>query len=104
MKVRLEKLSEDKLSRVVWEFYFNCDVCSHTKFVLDEYRVQSRETIRKRTWESHKVYLRIGDTRWCPSGVKVEAKDVPLTAEIVAEAKAQLIKQILAIPVEIQAV
>ena len=99
MIARLEKISEDKLSRTIWQFCLNSDVCNHTKFTLDEYREQSRETIRKRTWRSNVSYNRIGDMRWCPSGVRIEAKDVPLTPEIVAEAKAQLIEQIQAMPV-----
>lgn len=99
MKARIEKLSEDKLSRTIWEFYFSCDVCSRTKLVLDEYREQCKESIRKRTWWDKKIYLRIGDTRG-RMAVVLTAADVPVPEDIIAEAKAQLIGVIQALPVE----
>jgi hypothetical protein len=99
MQIRIEKISEDKLSRIVWGFYFSCDV-GNMKFILDEFRSQCRETIRKRTWQDKMVYSRVNYTRSFSLGVKMEAGEVPLTDEIIAEVKAQLIGKIQALSVE----
>lgn len=99
MNIRIERVSEDKLSRTIWEFYFSCDTCSRTRFILDEYREQCRETIRKRTWRDNKIYLRIGDMRGRTT-TAVPVGEVPLPDDIVAEAKGKLVGAIQALPVE----
>ena len=86
------------LERELWEFWLRVD--HSTRLILDGYRRETRENTRKRNWDAHKVYTRIGDKRRLRADVKMEADDVPLPDAVVAAAKSQICDAINAMEVE----
>jgi len=78
------------LKRERWVFWLRVDTGSVT-LNLDEYWLEHRETTRKRNWTPEKAYLRIGDTRRLPFNAKITSDDVPITPEVEAEAKRQIV-------------
>ena len=86
---RVEVIRGDKLNRMVWVFWFNCDHRG-PQLMLDEYREEARETTRKRKWDARKVYTRIGDTRRLAPGQKLKAEAVIVPMDVEVEAKEKL--------------
>jgi hypothetical protein len=62
MKLELEDLSEDKLYKQLWGFYF-CDSYSGPIIYLDYYQELKKESTKKHKWEVIRQYQRLGRTR-----------------------------------------
>jgi hypothetical protein len=85
MKIEIEKISEDRLSKEVWCFYFRADTTSCVpKMRLDNYYQYARKLARGRY--SVALYYETWDGR------HNTIKDPPLPDDIVARAK-DILKQ-----------
>jgi hypothetical protein len=62
MKLELEDLSEDKLYKRIWGFYF-CNSYSAPIIYLDYYQELKKESTKKHKWEVIKQYQRLGRSR-----------------------------------------
>ena len=78
MYITFEDLSEDKLSRVRWQFYLK-----DKDFILDEYVEEHRESMRKRNFEIDRIYSRLTNTtRLYQKNKCMSKEDVLVTDEI----------------------
>lgn len=88
MNIRITKISDDKLSRETWDFYFNSDLSGLCVLKLSNYFYQTRKNTQTRTWINQKVY------ECNRRGYKdIDPKEV-LTPELIQEAKEAVLKKI----------
>ena len=77
------------LERNVWRFYFGSD-CN---LYVDSYKIESRETKRKKNWRVDKAYSRTSMDRNFAC-IRLSADEVPLTEEIKETALKEFMKLI----------
>jgi hypothetical protein len=88
MNITLENLSEDKLHKETWGFYFCDSFPDKAILYLDSYQELKKESTRKHNWEVIRQYQRIGRAR--DFNNRIEAKDVPFDESIKLAAKYKL--------------
>ena len=79
----------DSLRRQRWEFWFRVDYGMQAELVLDMYCEEHRESARKRTWETDRLYSRI-DMRSYREEKKVSAEDVPIPPDVEGQVKREI--------------
>lgn len=87
MNITLENLSEDKLHKEIWSFYF-CDSFTAPILYLDSYQELKKESTRKHNWEVIRQYHRIGRAR--DFNNRIEVSEVPFDESIKLAAKYKL--------------
>lgn len=89
MSIKIEKESENRLKRQVWEFNFHYDSWG-CKISLLEYSEQERATTRHKFKTNEKRHYE----GWRKDRFKMQREDIPLPEEVVAELKNEIYKAI----------
>ncbi len=84
MNIQIEKLSDDKLSREVWDFYSFDD---YSLFKLNYYSHQTRKT-KRQIWRTQRCF---DSSR--PHDTFSEKKEDILTDELIAEARELILQK-----------
>ena len=89
--MKIERISEDGLSREVWRFFVAAPRWGNddqVNVILEYYGREARETKRHKFQAHAATRYSSSDTRAYNSGIK--AADVPLPENVIAEAKARV--------------